>query len=146
MKVQLIDPIDTSSPLPLHEVKCLQQIIGTFLFYGRAVDPTILTALSELSSNQATAMEPTKCACHQFLDYCASHPNDSIRYHASNMVLKLHSDSSYLNALRAHSKQGGHLYPGNKTDPDILNGTILNLTAIMKMVLSSNRNTSKSKG
>ena len=86
MKVQLTDPIDTSTPLLLHEVKCLQQIIGTFLFYGHAVDPTILTALSELSSNQATTAEATKHACHQFLDYCASHPNDSIRYHASDMV------------------------------------------------------------
>ena len=76
MKVQLTDPINTSTPLPLHEVKCLQQIIGTFLFYGRAVDPTILTALSKLSSNHAMATEATKHACHQFLDYCASHPDD----------------------------------------------------------------------
>ena len=137
MKVQLTDPIDTSTPLPLHEVECLQQIIGTFLFYGCAVDPTILTALSELSSNQATATEATKRVCHQFLDYCASHPDGSINYHASDMVLKLHSDSSYLNAIRAHSRQGCHFDLGNKTDPDILNGTILNLAAIMKMVLSS---------
>ena len=53
------------------------------------------------------------------------------------MVLQLHSDSSYLNAIRAHSQQGGHFYLGNKTDPDILNGAIFNLAAIMKMVLSS---------
>ena len=53
------------------------------------------------------------------------------------MVLKLHSDSSYLNAIGACSQQGGHFYLGNKTDPDILNGAILNLAAIMKMVLSS---------
>ena len=73
----------------------------------------------------------------RFLDYCASNPDGSIRYHASGMVLKLHSNSSYLNAIRGCSQQGGHFYLGNKTDPDILNGTILNLTAIMKMVLSS---------
>ena len=69
MKVQLTDPIDTSTPLPLHEVERLQQIISTFLFYGCAVDPTILTALSELSSNQATGTEATKHSCHQFLDF-----------------------------------------------------------------------------
>ena len=55
VKVQLTDPIDTSACLPTHEIKRHQQIIGTFLFYGRAVDPTLLTALSELSSAQATA-------------------------------------------------------------------------------------------
>ena len=92
--VRLTDPIDTTAWLPPHKIKCLQQIIGTFLFYGRAVDPTLLTALSELSSAQATATAATKRACHQFLDYCASHPTSTIHYHASDMVLKLHSDSS----------------------------------------------------
>ena len=137
VQVQLTDPIDTSARLPPHEIKRLQQIIGTFLFYGRAVDPTLLTALSELSSAQATATDATKRACQQFLDYCASHPDGAIRYHASDMILKLHSDSSYLNAVSARSRQGGHLYLGNKSEPDILNGAVLNLAAIMKMVLSS---------
>ena len=137
VKVQLTDPIDTSARLPPHEIKRLQQIIGTFLFYGHAVDPTLLTALSELSSSQATATNATKCACKQFLDYCASHPDGSICYQASNMILKLHSDSSYLNAVGARSRQGGHLYLGNKSEPDILNGAVLNLAAIIKMVISS---------
>ena len=53
------------------------------------------------------------------------------------MILKLHRDSSYLNAVGARSRQGGHLYLGNKSEPDILNGAVLNLAAIMKMVLSS---------
>ena len=137
VKVQLTDPIDTSACLPTHEIKRLQQIIGTFLFYGHTIDPTLLTALSKLSSAQATATEATKSACQQFLDYCASHPDSSIRYHASNMILKLHSDSSYLNAVGAHSRQGDHLDLGSKSEPDILNGMVLNLAAIMKMVLSS---------
>ena len=137
VKVQLTDPIDTTAHLPTHEIKCLQQMISTFLFYGRAVDPTLLTALSELSSAQATATDATKRACHQFLDYCATHPASTICYHASDMVLKLHSDSSYLNAVGARSRQGGHFFLGNKSDPNILNGAILHLTAIMKMVLSS---------
>ena len=107
------------------------------IFNGRAVHPTLLTTLSELSSAQTTATEATKRACHQFLDYCATHPTSTIRYHASNMVLKLHSDSSYLNAIGACSRQGGHLFLGNKSGPDILNGAILHLAAIMKMVLSS---------
>ena len=53
------------------------------------------------------------------------------------MILKLHCDSSYLNAVGARSRHGGHLYLGNKSEPDILNGAVLNLAAIMKMVLSS---------
>ena len=137
VEVQLTDPIDSTAHLPMHEIKCLQQIIGMFLFYSRAVDPTLLTALSKLSSAQATATNATKHACHQFLDYCATHPTSTIRYHASDMVVKLHSDSSYLNAVGARSRQGGHFFLGNKSDPDILNSAILHLAAIMKMVLSS---------
>ena len=125
VKVQLTDPIDTSVRLPPHEIKRLQQIIGTFLFYGRALDPTLLTALSELSSAQATATDATKRACQQFLDYCASHPDGAIRYQASDMILKLHSDSSYLNAVGARSHQGGHLYLGNKSEPHHENGPLL---------------------
>ena len=53
------------------------------------------------------------------------------------MILKLHSNSSYLNAVGARCRQGGHLYLGNKSKPDILNDAVLNLAAIMKMVLSS---------
>ena len=104
VKVQLTDPIDTSARLPPREIKRLQQIIGTFLFYGRAVDPTLLTALSELSSAQTTATDATKRACQQFLDYCDSHPDGAICYQASDMILKLHSDSSYLNAAPAVAK------------------------------------------
>ena len=125
VKVQLTDPIDTSARLPAHEIKRLQQIIGTFLFYSRAVDPTLLTALSKLSSAQATATDATKCACQQFLDYCTSHPDGSICYHASDMIFKLHSNSSYLNAVGARSRQGGHLYLGNKSEPDILNDAVM---------------------
>ena len=99
--------------------------------------PTLLTALSQLSSAQATATAATKRACHQLLDYCASHLASTIRYHASDMVLKLHSDSSYLNAVGARSRQGGPFFLGNKSNPDILNSAILHLAAIMKMVLST---------
>ena len=53
------------------------------------------------------------------------------------MVLKLHSDSSYLNAIGERSHQGRHFFLGNKSGPDILYGAILHLAAIMKMVLSS---------
>ena len=69
VKVQLTDLIDTSARLPAHKIKRLQQIISTFLFYSRAVNPTLLTALSELSSAQVTATDATKHACQQLLDY-----------------------------------------------------------------------------
>jgi hypothetical protein len=46
-------PIDDSPRLDKAGKKCIQQIVGSFLYYARAVDPTILMALSEISSQQA---------------------------------------------------------------------------------------------
>ena len=39
--------------------KIIQQVCGKFLFYGRAVDSTILTAISAIASKQATPTTDT---------------------------------------------------------------------------------------
>jgi hypothetical protein len=58
---------DNQAPSPLNDSplldeagkKCVQQIVGSFLYYAQAVDPTILMALSEISSQQAAPTENT---------------------------------------------------------------------------------------
>jgi hypothetical protein len=47
--VQRVD-IDTSCPLSPNAIKRIQDIVGTLLYYGRAVDPTLLTALSFMAA------------------------------------------------------------------------------------------------
>jgi hypothetical protein len=44
---------------------------------------------------------------NQMFDYLATHPDATIRYHASDMVLHIHSDASYLSVSNAHSRLGG---------------------------------------
>jgi hypothetical protein len=44
---------DTSRPLNSTEIHRLQQIIGVFLYYARAVDPTMLCPLNKFASLQA---------------------------------------------------------------------------------------------
>ena len=44
-----------ASPLSKDEVKLLQEIIGVFLYYARAVDPMMLPAVNKLGSRQSTA-------------------------------------------------------------------------------------------
>ncbi len=46
-KVQQVD-INTTSPLSFAELKQVQDIVGTLLYYARAVDPTLLTPLSAI--------------------------------------------------------------------------------------------------
>ena len=95
-----MDPINTLPPLLCNSHKLIQQGVGTFLYYAHAVDPTMLTTLSDISSQQFQA---ACSALTKFLNYCASYPNATIMYQTPNMTLKLHSDSSYLNSLGAQN-------------------------------------------
>ena len=49
---QLATPLDTSPPIPEELKRSIQQIIGTFLCYARAVDCTILPAPNTLADQQ----------------------------------------------------------------------------------------------
>ena len=111
--------------------------MGTLLYYGRAVDPTLAATLSSIAARQANGTEDVKAACHQLLDYCATHPNAGVRYTASDMILKIHSDASYLSELGSKSRAAGHFYLSSKGDNDTNNGAILTLSSIIKHVMTS---------
>ena len=127
---------DISILLNKSEIKELQKVIGTFLFYSRAIDNTMAHALNTLASAQANGTQQTKKAMTHFLQYCATHPNAKIRFKASDMILKIHSDASYLTAKEARSRVGGFLYLGNKHD-NMINGPIHIIAKIIKNVVSS---------
>ena len=140
-KTQLTAPIDDSELLPPAELTRLQEIIGTLLYYARAVDSSLLPALGTLASAQAQGTRATAKACVQLLNYCATYPNTTIRFYHSDMILKVHSDASYLSESKARSRAAGYHYLGNKEDDTKattrLNGAILVISKIMKEVLSS---------
>ena len=62
-KIQLAEEQDNTRALPAKEVKKVQAISGTFLYYGRAVDPSILPALNEISMQQSAPTEKVKAKC-----------------------------------------------------------------------------------
>ena len=106
-------------------VKLIQQVVGSFLYYARATDPTISVALSKLSSLQTKATELTMKRCRHFLDYMATHPNAKLCYYASDMVLNVHSDASYLSAPNKRSRAAGYYFIGSvpkNCQPIKLNG------------------------
>ena len=51
-KTQLTDDPDTSPSLNADLIRRLQEIVGVFLFYGRAIDSTMLVTLGTLASAQ----------------------------------------------------------------------------------------------
>jgi hypothetical protein len=133
-------PSDDSPPLDETGIKFIQQVVGSFLYYCRATDPTIPHALSELSSQQSRATENTMKRCHQFLDYMATHPDAKIRYYKSDMILNVHSDASYLSAADARSRAAGIFFLGSlpqDNKPIKLNGAIHVLCTVLKFVAAS---------
>ncbi len=112
-KVQFTEPEDTTALLDVPAIKRIQQITGTLLYYARAVDPTLLVTLGTIAAQQAKATTTTAKAVQQLLDYAHTHPDATIRYRASDMILRLHSDASYLSEAKARSCAGGHFYLGD---------------------------------
>jgi hypothetical protein len=83
---------------PLTKIQCLtiKKVTGSVLHYARAMDPTVLMPLNNIATEQTKATEKTQSATNQLLDYLATHPDATIRYHASDMILHIHSDAYYL--------------------------------------------------
>jgi hypothetical protein len=86
----------TSPSLSDKDVNKLQQLTGTLLYYARAVDPTLIMPINVLASEQSKATAVTATKVIKLLNYCNTHPETKIRYHASDMILHIHSDASYL--------------------------------------------------
>jgi hypothetical protein len=91
--------------------------VGTLLYNARAIDPTLLVPLSTLDSQLSTSTATTINAVSHIIDYCSTQPEASIRYYASDMQLKIHSDASYLSDPKAKSRIGGYFYLGKKKGP-----------------------------
>jgi hypothetical protein len=73
----------------------------------------------------------------QLLDYLATQEDPVLSYHASDMVLAVHSNTSYLSKPKAQSQAGGHFFLSSDTTIPPNNGAILNITHIIKNVMSS---------
>jgi hypothetical protein len=73
----------------------------------------------------------------QLLDYLATQEDAVLTYHASNMVLAVHSNASYLSEPKARSRAGGHFFLSSDTTVPPNNGAVLNIAHIIKNVMSS---------
>jgi len=104
---QYATAIDTTPLLDKAGQKFIQQVNGTLLYLARAVDATILPALSSLAAQQAAPTETTLKRAKQLLDYMATQDDAVLTYRASDMILAVHSDAGYLNEPKARSRAGG---------------------------------------
>jgi hypothetical protein len=104
---------DETPPLNIQQCITIQKVTGSVLYYARAVDPTVLMPLNDIATEQTKATEKTQAATNQLLDYLATHPDATIRYHASDMILHIHINASYLSVSNARSRIRGLFFSGN---------------------------------
>jgi hypothetical protein len=72
------------------------------------------------------------------LDYLATHTDASIRYHTSDMIFHIHSDTSYLSFSNARRRLGGMFFLSNKSpEQNTLHRSILNVTSAIKIVVAT---------
>ena len=98
-----------TAPSPLlgpDGIKRIQGIAGTFNYYSE-IDPCIKPALNEIATEQSAPTEITNKRCHRLMDYLATYPNATIRYHASDMILVFETDAAYLVLPKARSRASG---------------------------------------
>ena len=67
----------------------------------------------------------------QFLDYVATQEEAVLTFNASNMILAVHSDASYLSEPKAQSRAGGHFFLSNDTNIPPNKGAVLNIAHII---------------
>ena len=106
------------------------------------MDSTLLTAIGKATTEQSQATKTTMEKLAQLLNsYCASHPDASIRFHASYMLLAVESDASYLSVVKGRSREAGYFYLSNtQATPSTTfkpNGAVHVSCHVMREVLSS---------
>ena len=90
----------TTRPTPEKNLD-LQKLVGKLIFCGPAVDFSLLVAVGSLAAQQNEPIEKKDEDMVQLLNYCASNPDAIIRYHASDMVLHVSSNASYVSEPNA---------------------------------------------
>jgi predicted protein tyrosine phosphatase len=60
--------------------------------------------INDIATEQTKATEKTQAASNKIFDYLATHPDATIRYLKSDMIIHIHSDASNLYVSNAHSR------------------------------------------
>ena len=144
-KIQYASPDDYNHILPAEQLKYIQQVVEVLLYYGIAIDNTVLVTLGDLGSEQAAATALTSNKVNHLLYDLASNPNATIRFCASGIILFIHSDASYLSVAKARSRASGIYFlsdpkPDNITFNEytpILNGFIFFFCKILRNIMAS---------
>ena len=111
------DP-DNSPLLNKKDTKFIQGVVGSLLYYARAIESPMFPALNEIATTQSKPTEKTMKQTKMLLDYIATHKDGKIRFHASDMILHVETDAAYLVLPNAKSRIAGYYYLSTQPLPD----------------------------
>ena len=81
------------------------------------MDLVTLVANNDVSTNQSSATTNTNNKIVELFDYLCTNLEAKIKFRASDMILKIHSDGSYLSASNSRSRAGEFYYLGDNIPP-----------------------------
>jgi hypothetical protein len=139
-KAQPPIPVNISPKLSPADIKEIQQVIGSILYYVWAIDISVLMALSSIAIEQTKGTTNTMEKAKKLLDYLATNPNATIRFHASDMIMKVHSNASYLSEANAQSRACNYFFMGwtaKDGNPIKLNGAYFTMCVILQFIVAS---------
>ena len=138
---QLAMQPDTSPSLGPKDTSFVQSVVGSHLYYGRALDASVLPALNTIATQQNAPTQKVKEKCERLLDYVATYPNPILRFYASDMILTGESDAAYLVLPKARSRAAGIFYltnkPTSKPHPNVNGAILIECTTLRHVVTSA---------
>ena len=93
---QLENTLDTSSLIPEERKFGIQKIVGNFLYYANTVDCNMLPSINSIAKKQAHTTHHYEAAITHYLDYSATNTTTVVQFKASDTVIHIDSDASYL--------------------------------------------------
>ena len=139
---QYLIPEDMTRDASREKILKVQQVVGSILYYARVVDLTASMSLSTIESEQAKVTGHNIETIEQLLDYMASNPVATVQFCASDMILNIRSDASYLAVRNGRSIMCGHFFRGwmpQDGEAIRLYGTIFTMCTILKLLATRSR-------
>eukprot|EP00957_Ditylum_brightwellii_P167190 12727205-Ditylum_brightwellii.AAC.1 len=118
-KVHYAKLSNTSPCLDVKGTKRIQSIVGTFLYYSRAIDRPALPALNNIGTQQSAPTQATISDNEWIMDFFHTYLNARLRFFARDMQLYIDLNAAYLVTPTAKSCITGYYF--FSTDPNPLN-------------------------
>ena len=109
-KAQRTQP-DTTAPRP-DKKKWLQQLAGFSMYFARAVNYAIKTAVSKLAQDQAEPTEASIRRAERLCAYIFHHRDPTLRLIPCDMQVQAHSDASFLGESKGRSRYSYTIWLG----------------------------------